>query len=94
MSKRIQPIGNKLIVLPSEKKEETLASGIIVAETANANLLEGKVLEAAKEFEHLVKQGDTVIFSSGSGVGQFYNGKPVIWLQIGEIWGTIEKATS
>lgn len=89
MSKKVQPIGNKLIVLPLERKEEKIDS-IIIPETANADLIEGKVIEAAKEFEHLLKPGDVVVFSKGSGVGQFYNGKPHIWLRVDEVWATVE----
>jgi co-chaperonin GroES (HSP10) len=87
--KSVQPIGNKFIVLPSEKKEEVSGS-IIVPETANANLSEGVVVEATVEFEHLVKKGDRVVFSTGSGVGYFYQGKPHIILQINEIWGIVQ----
>lgn len=90
--KIIQPIGNKLLVLPSEAKEQkSETSNIIIPETANANLTEGVVIEASKEIEHLIKVGDTVVFSSGSGVGYFYKGKPSLWLQIHEIWGNVTK---
>lgn len=88
-TKKVQPIGNKLIVLPLERKEEKIDS-IVIPGTANADLLDGKVIEAAKEFEHLVKVGDTVVFSANTGVGQFYNGKPCVWLRIDEIWGVHE----
>jgi co-chaperonin GroES (HSP10) len=93
MAKTIQPIGPRLIVLPIEKKEEKVeGSTIIIPETANANLSSGVVVAAAKEFEHLIKVGDEVIFSTGTGVGTFYQGKPHLFLTVSEIWGITSSA--
>lgn len=91
--KSIQPIGNKLIVLPIDRKEEVNSKGIIIPETANANLTEGVVVEVADELanKNLAKVGDTVIYSSGSGVGCFYKGKPHVWLTINDVWGFVTK---
>lgn len=88
--KKITPIGNKLIVLPYPKKEEK-HEGLYIPETANANISEGKVIEASEEFSHLVKAGDEVIFSSGTGVGTYYQGKPHLFLQLHEVWGVLDK---
>jgi co-chaperonin GroES (HSP10) len=88
--KRIQPLGNKLIV-DQVKKEVEKVDSIYIPETANANLQEGKVVEVSKEIEHLVKKGDTVIYSSGAGSGIFYKGKPHLVLQVHEVWGVMER---
>lgn len=95
--KSIQPTGQKVLVLQLEKKEEKIDS-IIVPETANADLREGIVAEVGEAVKHLYKVNDTVIYPAGAGVGQFYQGKPHLWLDGGDdktlsnIWGIVTKA--
>jgi co-chaperonin GroES (HSP10) len=94
--KIIEPMGCKVIVFPIERKEEKIDS-IIIPETANADLLEGEVVEVGVGVKHLYKAGDKVLFPKGAGVGQFYKGKPHVWLDGGDdktlsqIWGVITR---
>lgn len=87
--KTIIPLGVRLLVEPLPKKEEVLQSGIVLAETVNADLSSGKVVKVAKEISHLFAEGDTVLYSTGTGLGQFLNGKTLVWLTANEIWGTV-----
>jgi co-chaperonin GroES (HSP10) len=94
--KKIQPTGQKLIVLPLEKKEEKVDS-LYIPETANASLSEGVVVEVGDAVSGLYKKGDKIIFPSGAGVGMMYEGKPHLWLDGGDsktlsqVWGIIGK---
>lgn len=85
------PYGNKLIVEPLEKKEEALDSGIIMAATANAELMEAKVVAVSQSIKALFSPGDTVLYPSRKGVGQMFGGKAYLWLDATvekeEIWG-------
>ena len=93
----VLPVGNKIIVHPLPKKEQQLASGIVVATSVNAELLEGEVVavspQVAKDSEgnNLYKIGDIVLYNARKGVGQFFNGQAYLWLDtqphLEEIWG-------
>lgn len=97
--KNIQPVGQKVLVLPLKKQEEKVneTSEIILAETVNANLSEGIVEAVGESVSKIYKKGDKVLFPSGAGAGQFLNGKHYLWLDGGDdkvlsnIWGIVEK---
>jgi len=80
-------LGGRLIVKPLEQKEE-ISEGVIIPKTANAALTEGLVILADPDIEKYIKKGNIVIFPTGSGVGQFIDNKPHLWLNANEIWGT------
>lgn len=82
-------LGGRIIVKPLEAKEE-VSEGIIIPATANANLMEGLVIQADPDIAAYIKKGNIVIFPAGSGVGQFINNKPHLWLGASEIWATFE----
>lgn len=88
----VQPVGHKIIVYPLPKKEEELASGIVVATTVNAELLEGEIVAVSPQIDaNLYRVGDVVLYNARKGVGQFMNGKPYLWLDtqthLEEVWG-------
>jgi co-chaperonin GroES (HSP10) len=89
---RISPLGNKVLVLPLERKEE-IHNGIIHAESTYANLAHGKVVEVSPQLSHLYQVGDTVLYNSKAGIGQHYQGAFHLWLfhrdVDGDIWGTV-----
>jgi len=88
----IKPVGNRLIVLPLPRKEESLDNGLVLPESANADLAIGKVVEVPNSLNELYKENDIVLFPSKSGVGQMYNGKPHLWINAEtEIWGIISE---
>ncbi len=74
MSIKLKPLGDRLIVEPSEKEEVT-ASGIILPETAKEKPQEGEVLavgpgrrdEGGKRIPMDVKEGDRVLFAKYAG---------------------------
>ena len=94
--KIVAPTGQKLLVLPLDKKEEKLGS-LIIPETANAKLQEGIVEAVGEAVSHLYKQGDKILFTENSGVGYIYKGKAHLWLDGGDektqtqIWGIVTK---
>lgn len=89
----IQPVGTKILVLPVRKEEETLDSGLILPETANADLSHGLVVSVSNQISHLFKAGDTVLYPSRKGVAQYIDNKPHLWLDAEpnkeEIWGVL-----
>ena len=74
MSIKLKPLGDRLIVEPTEREEVT-ASGIVLPETAKEKPQEGKVLaagpgrldEKGKRIPMDVKEGDRVLFAKYSG---------------------------
>jgi chaperonin GroES len=74
MSLNLKPLGDRLIVEPTEQ-EDTTASGIILPETAKEKPQRGKVLAAGpgrrddegKRVEMDVKEGDTVLYAKYAG---------------------------
>jgi len=72
--KKLKPLGDRLIVEPTEKEEMT-ASGIILPETAKEKPQEGKVLaigpgrrdDDGKRIPMDVKEGDRVLFAKYAG---------------------------
>jgi len=74
MSIKLKPLGDRLIVEPSEREEVT-ASGIILPETAKEKPQEGTVLaagpgrrdEEGKRIPMDVQEGDHVLFAKYAG---------------------------
>jgi len=74
MSIKLKPLGDRLIVEPTEKEEMT-ASGIILPETAKEKPQEGTVLaagpgrrdEEGKRIPMDVQEGDRVLFAKYAG---------------------------
>lgn len=61
----ITPLFSRVVVLP-ESQEETTASGIVLAETANKEKpAQGKVIAVGPEAK-VLKEGDTVLFKKYS----------------------------
>lgn len=74
MSLNLKPLGDRLIVEPTEQ-EDTTASGIILPETAKEKPQRGTVLAAGpgrrddegKRVKMDVKEGDTVLYAKYAG---------------------------
>ena len=74
MSIKLKPLGDRLIVEPTEREEVT-ASGIVLPETAKEKPQEGTVLaagpgrrdEEGKRIPMDVKEGDRVLFAKYAG---------------------------
>lgn len=86
----IKPLGAKILVKKIDKPNHVTKTGI---EVVGMELAYGEVLEVGNEVEHLIKKGDTVMFPSGAGHGELYNGVHCLWLtalppnQNGDLWG-------
>ncbi|TSC97436.1 MAG: Co-chaperonin GroES [Candidatus Berkelbacteria bacterium Licking1014_2] len=65
MKTNIKPLGERVLIEPSEQKEIT-KSGIIIPDTAKEKPQEGKVLAVGVKVKE-VKANDKVLFSTYSG---------------------------
>ena len=79
-------LGGRIIVKVLEKQEEQIES-IVIPKSANADLTEGLVVMVDNDIEKYIKKGDIVVFPTGSGVGQFIDNKPHLWLSPNDVWG-------
>lgn len=90
----LQPVGKKILVLPKPKEDHhKTKSGLAIVDV---NLSEGVIVAVGNEMKDVYKEGDVVIYSKNSGVGQFYQGKAHLWLDgdgapQGSIWAIIGK---
>ena len=97
MTLNLKPLGDRLIVEPTESEEMT-ASGIILPETAKERPQQGKVLAAGpgrrdddgKRIEMDVKAGDTVLFAKYSGTEVKMEGKKLLILKETDILAIVE----
>lgn len=89
MGTPFRPVGNRLLVLPLPKTEKE-HKGIKIPASANNDLTEGEVIAISEDVSNLFNVGDILLFPSGSGIGQWYNGKIYLWLQANEVWAVIE----
>ena len=97
MALNLKPLGDRLIVEPTESEEMT-ASGIILPETAKERPQQGKVLAAGpgrrdedgKRIEMDVKAGDIVLFAKYSGTEVKMEGKKLLILKETDILAIVE----
>jgi chaperonin GroES len=98
MSIKLKPLGDRLIVEPSEREEVT-ASGIVLPETAKEKPQEGTVLavgpgqrdEEGKRIPMDVKEGDRVLFAKYAGTEVKLEGdRKVLVLRESDILAIVE----
>ena len=97
MALNLKPLGDRLIVEPTESEEMT-ASGIILPETAKERPQQGKVLAAGpgrrdedgKRIEMDVKAGDTVLFAKYSGTEVKMEGKKYLIFRETDVLAIVE----
>jgi chaperonin GroES len=97
MALNLKPLGDRVIVEPTESEEMT-ASGIILPETAKERPQQGKVLAAGpgrrdddgKRIEMDVKAGDNVLFAKYSGTEVKVEGKKLLILKETDILAIVE----
>ena len=88
MSMKLKPLGNRVVVEPSEQEEVT-AGGIVLPETAKEKPQKGKVLSAGpgdrdengKYIPMDVKTGDMVLFAKYAGTEIKVDGKKLLILR-------------
>ncbi len=92
MALSIRPLGNRVVVEPTEEEQRT-ASGIVLPETAKEKPQRGKVLavgpgsrvESGERQELDVKEGDTVLFAKYGGTEIKIDGRDVLILREDDI---------
>lgn len=96
---KLKPLGDRIVVEPSEQEEKT-ASGIILPETAKERPQEGSVLavgpgkydEAGKTRIPMdVKVGDKVLFAKYSGTEVKMETKKLLIMRESDIMAIVEK---
>lgn len=80
-----KPVGNKLIVLPLERKDVNLGN-IIMPGTVQQPLSEGRVMAVSDEIQDLYSVGEVLIFPTNSGTGHMIEGVTYLVMQATEIW--------
>jgi chaperonin GroES len=88
MSMKLKPLGNRVVVEPTEQEEIT-AGGIVLPETAKEKPQKGKVLSAGpgerddegKYIPMDVKPGDLVLFAKYAGTEIKVDGKKLLILR-------------
>ena len=88
MSMKLKPLGNRVVVEPTEQEEIT-AGGIVLPETAKEKPQKGKVISAGpgerdedgKYIPMDVKAGDMVLFAKYAGTEIKVDGKKLLILR-------------
>jgi chaperonin GroES len=93
----IRPLGDRLLVEPIEK-EETIAGGLLLPETAKEKPQQGKVLaagagrrdESGKRIDMDVKAGDMILFAKYAGTEIKIDGKKLLIMKETDVLGILE----
>ncbi|HRL11854.1 MAG TPA: co-chaperone GroES [Aggregatilineales bacterium] len=93
----IRPLGDRLLVEPVEK-EETIAGGLLLPETAKEKPQQGKVLAVGEgrrdddgdRIAMDVKAGDLVLFAKYAGTEIKLEGKKLLIMKESDILGIVE----
>jgi chaperonin GroES len=98
MAINIKPLGDRLIVEPIEK-EETIAGGLLLPETAKEKPQQGQVLAAGAgrrdddgdRIPMDVKEGDKVLFAKYAGTEIKLDGKKLLIMKETDVLGIVEE---
>jgi len=98
MSINIRPLGDRVIVEPVEK-EETIAGGLLLPETAKEKPQQGKVLAAGagkrdEDGDRIpmdVEVGNLVLFAKYAGTEIKLDGKKLLIMKESDILGIVEE---
>ncbi|MCU0463622.1 MAG: co-chaperone GroES [Anaerolineae bacterium] len=93
----IRPLGDRLLVEPIER-EETIAGGLLLPETAKEKPQQGKVLAAGagrrddsgKRIDMDVQAGDTILFAKYAGTEIKIDGKKLLIMKEADVLGIVE----
>ena len=97
MSKKLKPLGDRLVVKPIEQ-EETTASGLVLPETAKEKPQKGKIVsvgpgerdDEGKRIPMDVKVGDTVLYAKYAGTEIKVEGKKLLILKESDVLAIVE----
>jgi len=98
MSIKLKPLGNRLVIEPSEQEEVT-AGGIVLPETAKEKPQKGTVLsvgpgerdDAGKHIPLDVKENDTVLFAKYAGTEIKIEGKKLLIMRESDLLAIVEE---
>jgi chaperonin GroES len=98
MSINIKPLGDRLLIEPIEK-EETIAGGLLLPETAKEKPQQGAVLAAGegrrddngKRIPLDVQAGDKVLFAKYAGTEIKVDGKKLLIMKESDILGIVQE---
>ncbi len=93
----LRPLGDRILVEPVEK-EETIAGGLLLPETAKEKPQQGKVLAAGagrkdengKRIDMDVQTGDTILFAKYAGTEVKIDGKKLLIMKEADVLGILE----
>jgi chaperonin GroES len=100
MALNIKPLGDRLVVEPLEKEQETFAGGqLVLPDTAKEKPQQGKVLavgpgrldEDGKRIPMEVKVGDTIVYAKYSGTSfKTEDGKEILFMRESDVLAILE----
>jgi chaperonin GroES len=100
MALNIKPLGDRLVVEPLEKDQETFAGGqLVLPDTAKEKPQQGKVLavgpgrldEDGKRIPMEVKVGDTIVYAKYSGTSfKTEDGKEILFMRESDVLAILE----
>jgi chaperonin GroES len=100
MALNIKPMGDRLVVEPLEKEQETFAGGqLVLPDTAKEKPQQGKVLavgpgkldEDGKRLPMDVKVGDTIVYAKYSGTSfKTEDGKEILFMRESDVLAILE----
>ena len=88
----LQPLADRVIILPSPAEEVTV-SGIIIPDSAKEKPLKGKVVAAGngtKDEEMLLKEGDEVIFGKYAGTEVEFEGEKYFIMRQSDVLAVVK----
>lgn len=93
MALKLKPLGDRIIIEPSEDDDATSAGGIIIPDTAKEKPQKGKVVAAGsgrvnddgKTIPLSVKNGDEVVYSKYAGTEYSEGGKEYLIVRESDI---------
>ena len=83
---KIQPLDDRVLVIPAGEEEKT-ASGIIIPDTAKEKPRRGSVAAVGndEELQELIKEGDVILYGKYSGDELAYDGTDYLILNRSDI---------
>ena len=83
---KIQPLDDRVLVIPAGE-EETTASGIIIPDTAKEKPRRGTIAAVGndEDLQELVKEGDVILYGKYAGDELSYDGTDYLILNRGDI---------
>jgi chaperonin GroES len=100
MALNIKPLGDRLVVEPLEKEQETFAGGqLVLPDTAKEKPQQGKVLavgpgrldEDGKRIPMEIKVGDTIVYAKYSGTSfKTEDGKEILFMRESDVLAILE----